>query len=393
MLAEQDASAERGARAPAWLPRAARARRARVRRRSASRPRGRKTGASRTSRRSPTTPFRLAGGRAPTNAASLVSRVRGARRGAAGDRRTATSRRSCRTSATLPVGLRIGSLARRRIAHGRGPSAAPRPAAASTRMPFAALNTAFLEDGALIAVRQRRRRSTRPIHIVIITGGAGKTMAHPRMLIVAGANSQVRIAQTLPRRRRRGALHQRRHRSRRSARARSSSCYTDQREHRARVHIATSRLHVQRRRDSSFESHAITLGGRIVRNDAIGRARPAKAPHVHARTALSGRRRAAGRQPHHASITRCRTAPATSSTRASSTARPRRCSTAGSSSALDAQKTDAKQTNRALLLSDDATDQLEPAARDLRRRREVHARRGGRAARRRGACSTCRRAG
>ena len=48
----------------------------------------------------------------------------------------------------------------------------------------------------------------------------------------------------------------------------------------------------------------------------------------------------------------------------------------------DAQKTDAKQTNKALLLSDDAHDQHQAAARDLRRRREVHARRDDRPARR-----------
>ena len=48
----------------------------------------------------------------------------------------------------------------------------------------------------------------------------------------------------------------------------------------------------------------------------------------------------------------------------------------------DAQKTDAKQTNRALLLSDHATDEHQAAARDLRRRRQVHARRGDRPARR-----------
>ena len=46
----------------------------------------------------------------------------------------------------------------------------------------------------------------------------------------------------------------------------------------------------------------------------------------------------------------------------------------------DAQKTDAKQTNRALLLSDEAQHQHQAAARDLRRRREVHARGDGRAA-------------
>ena len=48
----------------------------------------------------------------------------------------------------------------------------------------------------------------------------------------------------------------------------------------------------------------------------------------------------------------------------------------------DAQKTDAKQTNKALLLTDDAQINTQAAARDLRRRREVHARRGDRAARR-----------
>ena len=40
----------------------------------------------------------------------------------------------------------------------------------------------------------------------------------------------------------------------------------------------------------------------------------------------------------------------------------------------DAQKTDAKQTNKAMLLSGTASDQHQAAARDLRRRREVHAR-------------------
>ncbi len=41
----------------------------------------------------------------------------------------------------------------------------------------------------------------------------------------------------------------------------------------------------------------------------------------------------------------------------------------------DAQKTDAKQTNRNLLLSDSRADRHQAAAGDLRRRREVHARR------------------
>ena len=48
----------------------------------------------------------------------------------------------------------------------------------------------------------------------------------------------------------------------------------------------------------------------------------------------------------------------------------------------DAQKTDAKQTNRALSAVGRRADQLEARARDLRQRRQVHARRRGRAARR-----------
>ena len=48
----------------------------------------------------------------------------------------------------------------------------------------------------------------------------------------------------------------------------------------------------------------------------------------------------------------------------------------------EAQKTDAKQTNRNLLLSDGAPGEHQAAARDLRRRREVHPRRHGGPARR-----------
>ena len=91
---------------------------------------------------------------------------------------------------------------------------------------------------------------------------------------------------------------------------------------------------------------------------------------------------AAGRQPHLHRPRACRTAPATSSTRASWPARRKAVFNGRILVRPDAQKTDAKQTNRALLLSDDGPGQLQPAARDLRRRRQVHARRRRRPARR-----------
>ena len=55
----------------------------------------------------------------------------------------------------------------------------------------------------------------------------------------------------------------------------------------------------------------------------------------------------------------------------------------------DAQKTDAQQTNKNLLLLARGARQHHAAARDLRRRREVHARRDDRAARRETPSSTC----
>ena len=62
--------------------------------------------------------------------------------------------------------------------------------------PFAALNTSLLDDGVAIFVTAGAVVET-PIHIVVVTGGDGKAVAaHPRVLIVAGANSQVRVAQT-----------------------------------------------------------------------------------------------------------------------------------------------------------------------------------------------------
>ena len=54
----------------------------------------------------------------------------------------------------------------------------------------------------------------------------------------------------------------------------------------------------------------------------------------------------------------------------------------------EAQKTDAKQTNRNLLLSDARQGGYQAAARDLRRRREVHSRRDRRAGWTTSPCST-----
>ena len=221
-----------------------------------------------------------------------------------------------------------------------------------------------------------------PIHIVVVTGGDGKpVMAHPRVLVVAGANSQVRD---------RADVH-RRARTTSTSTTPSRKCvvgegaivdfYTDQRESRPgvsrrqppgarrarRACLRRTRSRPARKimrhdigiglkgegADCTMNGVYLADGERLMdKHTSLDHAMPHCTSHELYKGILAGKAKAVfnGRI-----IVR-----------------------------LDAQKTDAKQTNRALLLSDDAHDQLEPAARDLRRRREVHARRGGGAARRRG---------
>ncbi|HEY1937745.1 MAG TPA: Fe-S cluster assembly protein SufD [Candidatus Angelobacter sp.] len=63
------------------------------------------------------------------------------------------------------------------------------------RDPFAALNTAFFEDGISIEVREGIVVET-PIYVLYVTvPGAVPTMNHPRNLIVAGKSSQVTVVE------------------------------------------------------------------------------------------------------------------------------------------------------------------------------------------------------
>ena len=220
--------------------------------------------------------------------------------------------------------------------------------------PFAALNTSFLDDGVAIMVTKGAVVET-PIHIVVVTGGNQPVVAHPRVLIVAGENSQVRVAQTFigapdtayfnnavievvvgP-----GALVQ---------------LYTDQRESDQAFHIANIQAHVEAK--GVFESHAFSTGARIMRHD-IGIGLKGEG----ADCTMNGVYLADGERlmDTHTSLDH---------------AMPH-CTSheiykgilAGKGKAvfngriivqLDAQKTDAKQTNRALLLSDDATINSNP---------------------------------
>ena len=137
------------------------------------------------------------------------------------------------------------------------------------RDPFSALNTAFLEDGAFIHLEKGVVFET-PIHLLFVsTSEAGPTMTHPRNLIVANAGSQVTVVEdyvSLPA----------------SAGAEGRlfcntateliagdnavvSHYMIEREHIDAFNIST--LRIEQGRNANVASHSVLLGGGIVRNN------------------------------------------------------------------------------------------------------------------------------
>ena len=221
--------------------------------------------------------------------------------------------------------------------------------------PLAALNTAYLDDGVAIFIAPGVVVET-PIHIVVVTGGDNKAVAaHPRVLVSAGVNSQVRIAQTFV-----GAPGQVYFNNAVAEVVVGEGAivdyYTDQRESEQAYHVANIQVHVAAK--GVFASHAFSIGARIQRHDigialkgegadctmngvyladgdrlmdthtALDHAMPHCTSHELYKGILAGKAKAVfnGRI-----IVR-----------------------------IDAQKTDAKQTNRALLLSDEATINSNP---------------------------------
>jgi Fe-S cluster assembly protein SufD len=164
----------------------------------------------------------------------------------------------------LSGALRVESLAELRAgAQGRLPD--PLDALVDAKQhPFAALATALLDDGALLRV-PRGARLEQPVHVVFASSGAAPALVHPRLLVVAEPGSSVQVIQD--------------HVSLGPA-AGFANCVSEvlvgqdarvdlvllQRE--AAGAFLVSNLAVRQERDSSFSAHTLTLGGRLVRNDA-----------------------------------------------------------------------------------------------------------------------------
>jgi Fe-S cluster assembly protein SufD len=132
-----------------------------------------------------------------------------------------------------------------------------------TSNPFVALNTAFLHDGAFVLV-PRGAVVERPIHLLFLSSGTAgaATYSFPRNLIVAGENSHVTVVETYAGE---GAYLCCPVTEMTAGPASVIDHYKLQRESREAFHLAT--FQITGERSSRPSSHSISIGGALVRND------------------------------------------------------------------------------------------------------------------------------
>jgi Fe-S cluster assembly protein SufD len=255
----------------------------------------------------------------------------------------------------LPPGAVVGSLAQALRDHPEKVEPHLTRHTAYEDQPFVALNTAFLRDGAFVFV-PRGKVVEETIHLLFVsTASGGPTVSHPRALIVAGESSQVRLVESYA-----GPDGKVYFTNAVTEVVAGENAVVDhykvQRESRRAFHLAA--MHVHQARSSTFASHNFVLGGALVRNDVtavlgaegcectlnglyaghgdqlidnhtrIEHARPHCASHELYKGILDGKAHGVFNGKIHVHP--------------------------------DAQKTDAKQTNQTLLLSDDATINTKP---------------------------------
>lgn len=220
---------------------------------------------------------------------------------------------------------------------------------------FTALNTAFIQDGAFIHVK-KGRTADGPIHLVFVSTTDGEaTVSHPRNLIIADPGSRLTLVESY-------------------VDLGEDVYFTNgvtevvvgenalvehcklQRESGRSYHVGS--LHVRHERTSNFKSTYVGLGGTLVRNEVR-----VLFNDEGSESTINGLYMASGRQhmDNHTVIDHAKA----------------RCASHelykgildGKAHGVfngkifvrqDAQKTDAKQTNKTLLLSDEATINTKP---------------------------------
>lgn len=126
---------------------------------------------------------------------------------------------------------------------------------------FAALNTAFIEDGAFVYV-PNGTIIEEPLHLVFFSTGAG--VSYPRNLFVAGENSQCTIIETYSGIDG-GAYFTNAVTEVFTGQNANVDHYKLQQESLDAFHVASLQIHQER--TSNFSSHSFGFGGALVRND------------------------------------------------------------------------------------------------------------------------------
>jgi Fe-S cluster assembly protein SufD len=257
--------------------------------------------------------------------------------------------------AGLPAGVRAGSL--RAAISGELAGAGDivqrylgQLADVQTR-PFEALNTAHVSDGAYIHIPDGTIVE-RPLQVLFVSTSG--TISHPRLLVVAGDRSEARIVETYV-----GSQATYFANAVTEIFVGGSAVldhYKVQEEGMEAFHVAG--MHVHASRSANFSSHSFSLGGRLVRNDVI-----AILDGEGAECTLNGLYLADGERliDNHTTIDHARPhCPSHEVYKGILGGRARAVFNGKIIVRPDAQKTDAKQTNRALLLSDNATINTKP---------------------------------
>ena len=219
---------------------------------------------------------------------------------------------------------------------------------------FAALNTAFIDDGAFVHVPDGVVLE-QPLQIIFVSAADQPAVSHPRTLIVLGERSQARIVESYV-----GTGDAQYFANAVTEVFVGESAVLDhykvQQESDSAFHVGS--MHVNAARSANFSSHSFSLGGKLVRNDVL-----ATLDGEGAEVTLNGLYLADGDRlvDNHTTIDHARAhCPSHEVYKGILGGRARAVFNGKIIVRQDAQKTDAKQTNRALLLSDDALINTKP---------------------------------
>jgi Fe-S cluster assembly protein SufD len=256
----------------------------------------------------------------------------------------------------LPKGVRVASLADEINTNPAGLEAHLGRYLNTQRDAFAALNTAFLADGGFVHIRKSTVLE-QPIHLLYVSTATDEPlMTHPRNLIVAEEQSQIAVVEDYVSLSKGGVAFCNTATELVAAESAVVSHYMVERENTDAFNIST--LRIQQAKSANLATHSVLLGGGLVRNNVhpvlagegseclinglfVGNGKQHldnymlvehASPHCDSRQFYNGILDGASHGVFHGRIIVHK----------------------------DAQKTDAKQTNRNLLLSDDAQIDTKP---------------------------------